>query len=116
MKLVIIESPFAGETEEDHLANVEYAERCLKDSLNRGEAPIASHLLYPRVLDDGVKEERKLGMEAGWAWMLKADLVAFYTDRGVSNGMAAGLFKAAELGVPVEERHLPKEGLRVVRD
>ena len=40
MKLVILESPYAGDVE----ANVEYARACVRDSLSRGEAPIASHL------------------------------------------------------------------------
>ena len=42
MRLVILESPYAG----DVAANVKYARRCVRDSLSRGEAPIASHLLY----------------------------------------------------------------------
>ena len=42
MRLVIIESPYAGDIE----ANVVSARACVRDSLSRGEAPIASHLLY----------------------------------------------------------------------
>ena len=41
MRLVIVESPYAGDVE----ANEEYARQCVRDSLMRGEAPIASHLL-----------------------------------------------------------------------
>ena len=50
MKLVIIESPYAGDIEK----NVAYARDCVRDSLMRGEAPYASHLLYtqPNILDD----------------------------------------------------------------
>ena len=50
MRLVIVESPYAGDIE----TNVKYARRCVKDSLMRGEAPIASHLLYTQegILDD----------------------------------------------------------------
>jgi hypothetical protein len=57
MKLVILESPFAGDVERNTL----YARHALKDSLMRGEAPIASHLLYPQVLDDLIPSERQLG-------------------------------------------------------
>lgn len=39
---VIIESPFAGEVEE----NIKYARQCLRDSILRGEVPFVSHLLY----------------------------------------------------------------------
>ena len=42
MRFVIIESPYAGNVEE----NEEYARKCLRDCLMRGEAPFASHLLY----------------------------------------------------------------------
>lgn len=64
--LVIVESPYAGDVD----ANVTYARRALRDCLERGEAPIASHLLYtqPGVLDDTVPEQRALGIAAGLAW------------------------------------------------
>ena len=42
MRRVIIESPYAGFVKR----NEDYARECLRDSLMRGEAPIASHLLY----------------------------------------------------------------------
>lgn len=89
MKLVVIESPYAGEIE----ANVEYARRCAADALKRGEAPFLSHLLYtqPGILNDLVPEERELGIQAGIAWARCADLVAVYTDRGVSRGMEFGV-------------------------
>jgi hypothetical protein len=83
----IIESPYAGEVE----ANVAYARACMRDSLNRGEAPIASHLLYtqPGILLDAEPDERQWGIDAGLAWREVADLAAFYVDRGWSQGMLA---------------------------
>lgn len=92
LRLVIVESPYAGDIE----ANVAYARRCLRDSLARGEAPIASHLLYTQegVLRDDVPEERRQGIEAGLAWRAVADVAVFYVDRGWSRGMleAASLY------------------------
>lgn len=44
--LVIIESPYAG----DVARNVKYARLALCDSIARGEAPIAFHLVYPETL------------------------------------------------------------------
>lgn len=87
MRLVIIESPYAGEVD----ANVEYARSAMRDSLNRGEAPIASHLLYtqPGILRDDVPAERQWGIDAGLAWRSVAELAAFYVDRGWSSGMLA---------------------------
>lgn len=85
MKLVIIESPYAGNIE----INIEYARLCLKHSIMLGEAPIASHLLYTQegVLNDLDKNERMLGINAGLEWLRVADAHIFYVDYGWSEGM-----------------------------
>ena len=85
MRLVIIESPYAG----DIAQNLEYARLCVRDSLSRGEAPIASHLLYTQtgLLNDSIPIERTQGIDAGHAWFEVADAIIFYTDLGISNGM-----------------------------
>ena len=102
MKKVIIESPFAGDVKK----NVEYARMCMRDSLLRGEAPFASHLLYtqPGILDDTVPEERKWGIEAGLIWGKGAKLTAVYTDLGITDGMKFGIERAKKEGRPVEYR------------
>lgn len=102
MKLVILESPYAGDVER----NVAYAKRCLYDSLSRGEAPIASHLLYPGVLDDDVPTERLWGIDAGLAWKRVADASVVYTDLGVTRGMKYGIEAAKAAGVTVEFRSI----------
>lgn len=104
MKLVILESPFAGDIER----NIAYARMAVKDSLSRGEAPIASHLLYTQegILDDNIEEERMWGINAGLAWKAKADLQVFYVDYGWSKGMIYGKQYAEEHGIPIEERRL----------
>jgi|ERR1019366_3994791 hypothetical protein len=102
MRLVVIESPYAGDREK----NVRYAKACMLDSLKRGEAPYASHLLYTQVLEDSVLEERLQGMYAGFAWGVKADLVAVYTDLGTSEGMKAGIERAINFGQIVVYRQL----------
>lgn len=85
MKLVILESPYAGKIER----NVQYARRALVHSLYQDEAPIASHLLYTQegVLDDGIQGERERGIRAGLAWRHAAQLSVFYCDYGWSPGM-----------------------------
>lgn len=104
---VVIESPFQGLP-----VNVAYARLCMRDSLRRGEAPIASHLLYPQILEDATVEERKLGMAAGLAWGTQAQLVAVYTDRGITPGMVRGIEWAQEHGIPLAYRSLEKDGVR----
>lgn len=105
MKLVVIESPYAGDT----ALNVRYARAAMRDCLRRGEAPIASHLLYTQegVLDDTIPIERTLGIEAGLAWGRWAHLTAVYVDLGVSKGMEAGIQRAIDEGRPVERRWVP---------
>lgn len=108
---VIIESPFAGgdgagDGDLRVFDNGLYARACLLDSLARGEAPLASHLLYTQVLDDEVKAEREQGMSAGFAWTPLADVCAVYLDRGVSGGMRIGIERALAAGVRVELRVL----------
>jgi len=104
MRRVILESPFAGDTER----NIAYARRCVRDSLLRGEAPIASHLLYtqPGILSDDVPQERKLGINAGLAWRSVADASVVYTDLGISEGMKYGIAAAHGTGLPVEMRSI----------
>jgi hypothetical protein len=103
-RLVILESPYAGDVE----ANVEYARACLRDSLLRGEAPIASHLLYtqPGVLDDLIPWERQRGIDAGLAWKAVAQASVVYTDLGISSGMQCGIDAANAAGIPIEMRIL----------
>jgi hypothetical protein len=109
MRLVILESPYAGDVERNTL----YARRALKDSLMRGEAPIASHLLYPQVLDDLIPSERQLGIDAGLAWRKVAEATVVYQDYGISPGMEYGIKLARERGIPVEYRSI---GLNVSLD
>ena len=106
-QIVIIESPFAGPTKAARARNLRYAQACLLDSLKRGEAPYASHLLYTQVLDDLVANERRQGMEAGFAFYRVASLSAVYTDLGISGGMRSGMERARAHGVTYELRAIP---------
>ena len=105
MKCAIIESPYAG----DIARNVKYAQLCMRDSLRRGESPYASHLLYtqPNVLDDDDPDERKLGIEAGFAWKhMNGVTTVFYVDYGWSGGMKLALDYCQENNLPFTTRKL----------
>lgn len=114
MRRVIIESPYAGGSRWrvvalfQRLRNRRYARRAVRDSLARGEAPIASHLLYTQrgILRDGVAQERQWGIDAGLAWREAAEASAVYTDRGISKGMSYGIEAAQRAGTAVEYRTL----------
>lgn len=102
MRRVIVESPYAGEIDR----NIAYALRCMKDCLERVEAPFASHLLYTLVLDDLIEEERDLGIGAGFAWRSASEASVVYTDFGITRGMHYGIEQAEAEGHPVEYRTL----------
>lgn len=110
MKRVILESPFAGNIEK----NIAYARVCIRDCLKRGEAPIASHLLFtqPGVLRDEVPEERALGMRAGLIWYeIPGVYGVVYDDLGVSRGMQAGIGAAIKAGATCLQRKVARETL-----
>lgn len=105
-EIVIIESPFKGSTPAEEAENIAYARKAMRDSLYRGEAPFASHLLYPQMLDDADEDERRMGIEAGLRIGKLADRTVVYTDRGISPGMKQGIKRAEDEGRPVEYRSL----------
>jgi hypothetical protein len=123
----IIESPYAPFTKNDperaavELArNEAYVNACMAWAFAQGRVPFASHAIYTRnnhgtkVLDDTIPEERKKGMEAGFALaqaLHEASLNlpptstfirTFFTDRGWTNGMVDGYADAAKKGQSVE--------------
>jgi len=102
VKLIILESPYAGNI----TANLAYARAAMLDSLKRGEAPFASHALYTQCLDDSDPGQRALGIAAGQAWLLKAEAVAVYTDLGISSGMKIGIHLAELLTRPIHYRRI----------
>jgi hypothetical protein len=104
VKLVVVESPYAGEIEK----NLTYVRAAMADCLRRGEFPFASHALYtqPGVLDDAIPAERKLGIAAGFAWGEKAELIIFYVDLGWSRGMTLGLERAGTRNAKIRTRTL----------
>ncbi len=103
-RLVVIESPYMGNTEK----TIAYARACMKDCLLRGEYPFASHLLYTQegILDDNISTERKLGIEAGFKWSYFAKTTVVYIDLGISKGMVLGVRKALEAKRLIEYRSL----------
>lgn len=109
MKRVVIESPFHGKTKKETKKNIKYAQACLRDSLDKGEIPFASHLLYTQVLDDKIIFERNIGIEAGLMMTKNFDLTAVYTDLGpLTQGMQKGIEKSVQNDRTIEYRNLGK--------
>jgi len=87
MITVAIKSPYAANAKHTVEEHVAYARECMLDSLKRGEAPFASHLLYTQVWDDNKPSERNAGIAAGIEMSRRLDLRVFYIDFGWSRGM-----------------------------
>lgn len=106
MNRVVIESPFRSNDILIAARNLNYARRCILDSLMRGEAPFASHLLYTQsgVLDDRIPTQRRMGILAGLEWGKQAHLVAVYTDLGITDGMRTGIETYRHASIPIEFR------------
>lgn len=132
LKFVFVESPFAGATEEERTEHLRYARAAMADCFERGEIPIASHLLYTQegILDDTIPDERRKGMEAGFVlreflgeavnagvgarrdslgqvYPKAIAYTAVYQDRGISPGMQRGIEDSSANGVKVLFRSLP---------
>lgn len=110
LKLVVIESPYA-QTARGASWNLRYLYKCIRHSLSCGEAPFASHGFYTVVLNDSIAEERKLGMEAGFAWGKVAEARVVYVDRGISPGMEKGIEEARKLNQRVTYRSLRRPNM-----
>lgn len=115
MLIVCIESPFRpsdadvasyeGRYSRAELLrqNLVYARLALLNSLLRGEAPLASHLLYTQVWSEK-PELRENGIKAGIEAHHVCGLVALYVDLGVSGGMKAAKDNASLLNAPISTR------------
>jgi hypothetical protein len=117
MKLVILESPYKGQV----ARNKRYLRACIRDCINRGESPYASHRMLTDALDDNNPLEREVGIRAGLAWryvrtpILSSDGVVvghmpvshvFYVDLEWSEGMLRAKKVYDDEKIPYEERKL----------
>lgn len=108
-KPVIVESPYGNDDPIEVMRNEIYCRAAIRDCLQRGEAPFASHGLYPLpgILKDSVREDQQRGMRAGFAIGELFPTRLFYMDRGLSSGMWEGVIKAKELNQCVSFKRIP---------
>jgi hypothetical protein len=111
VRLVLVESPFAGPGNDYDPVYREYARRALLDCFMRNECGLASHILYgwSGVLDDRKPSHRALGINAGLSWgRAAADATVVYEDYGVTTGMAQGIDAALSDRRKIEYRKIGK--------
>lgn len=88
---VYVVSMYAG----DVAANIRNAVEYCRMAIDAGYMPLASHLLYPQILDDGKPAERELGLMFGLALLRMCDEVWVFGP--ISSGMAQEIEEAKRL-------------------
>lgn len=91
--LVNICSPLSG----DVTGNTEKARKYCRFALERGQIPLAPHLLFPQFMDDEDPEERKLAMFMDIVLLGKCDELWVFGDR-VTPGMQEEIRAARRRG------------------
>ena len=92
--VVYVCSPFSG----DPAGNAEKARRYCRFAVDSGYAPFAPHLFFPQFLDDGIPEERELGLFMAIIMLTKcAELWVF--GEQITRGMAQEIRKAEARGM-----------------
>ncbi len=88
---IYVASRYAGDVDANVKAAIGYCRRVIDE----GHMPIASHLLYPQILNDKVPEERELGLMFGLALLRACDEVWMFGE--VSPGVAQEIEEAKRL-------------------
>lgn len=94
--MIYIASPYAG----DIAGNTQFAIQCCQFAIQRGYTPVASHLIYPQILDDTIPEQRELGLTLGYH-LLAACSEMWVCGERISDGMAKEIHHAERLGINI---------------
>lgn len=87
-KRVIVVTPFLIERIDNKGKMERYAKAATQDSFKNNEAPISAQSMYLGLSGtSGTNLERDASFVTQLNWMLKADLVAFYIDLGITPAM-----------------------------
>lgn len=87
--VVYVCSPFS----DDPVGNAEKARRYCRFAVDTGYVPLAPHLFFPQFLDDGIPEERELGMFMAIIMLTKCAELWVFGDR-ITKGMSQEIRKA----------------------
>lgn len=90
-KKVYVASKYAGDVDANVAAAIGYCRKVIHD----GYMPIASHLLYPQILNDNIPAERELGLLFGLALIRICDEVWVFGE--ITSGVAAEIEEAKKL-------------------
>ena len=93
---VYICSPYSGDVEKNKLAAIRYCQYAIE----KGRQPIASHLMYPRVLNDYDPEEREIGLSFGISLLLDCSEVWVF-GKDITDGMRGEIREARRARIPI---------------
>ncbi len=88
---IYVASRYAGDVDANVAAAISYCRRVIDE----GHMPVASHLLYPQILNDNNPEERELGLLFGLALLRNCDELWVFGE--VSPGVAREIEEAKRL-------------------
>lgn len=89
-------SPYARDIRKNTAAAIRFC----RYVIDFGAMPVASHLLYPQILDDRSNDEREMRLMFGMALLALCD-EAWVFGSTVSSGMEAEIAEAKRLNIPV---------------
>ena len=95
IKKIYVASKYAGDVDVNTNAAIGYC----RYVIDQGFMPIASHLIYPQILDDDNPSERNLGLRFGLALLSVCDEVWVFGE--VSSGVAKEIEVAKRLEKPL---------------
>ena len=98
MPLVYICSRYAADKKRTIPENEAAAIRYSQFAIEQGCIPLASHLLYPRILDDDDPKQRRMGLFFGKVWLDIAREIWIFSDGTLSAGMRAEYDHAKQRG------------------
>ena len=101
-KKIYVVSKYAGNIS----ANTKNAAKYCRYIIDQCFMPIASHLLYPQVLNDDVSTERELGTAFGLSLLAICDEVWVFIDGQISSGMKQEIEEANRLKIPVKRLNM----------
>lgn len=93
---VYVISPYARDIRKNTAAAIRFC----RYVIDFGAMPVASHLLYPQILDDRSNDEREMRLMFGMALLALCD-EAWVFGSTVSSGMEAEIAEAKRLNIPV---------------
>ncbi len=97
MLKIFVCSPFRGNQFCSEEQNINNAIKYSRFVISQGNMPLVPHLLYPRMLNDNIENERNLGIKFGLELINICDAVYVF-GKTISEGMQHEIIYAQKIG------------------